>query len=225
MTISIIIPLYNGKNYIESTINNLITQSLPPTQIIIIDDGSTDGAVEIVKKYPKIIYKYQENKGPSAARNKGITIANTDLISFLDHDDIYPTNKLELLHNEFLKDAKLSAVIGAFQYYFTSEKAKQGYTKIHEGNITNHCLLGAGLFKKELFSSIGLFDENVLLADDFDWYQRLYNSNKKVKKIDECCLLYRKHATNSTNNKITAQKGLLLALKKTIAMKKAKENA
>ena len=225
MTISTIIPLYNGKDYIEGTLNNLWSQTLPPNEIIVIDDGSTDGSVDIIKKYPQIIYRYQENKGPSAARNHGVTIASGELISFLDHDDIYPENKLEIQHHQFLMDVELSAVIGAFQYHFNSEKAKLGYTEMHEGNITNHCLLGAGLFKKELFSSIGLFDENVLLADDFDWYQRLFNSNKKIKKINVCCLLYRKHETNSSNNKIIAQKGLLLALKKTIAMKRAQENA
>lgn len=217
--------MFNGATFIEGAIQTILLQSLSPQEIIVIDDGSTDNSAELVKKYPQVIYKYQNNQGPSAARNTGIAIATGTLISFLDCDDLYPTNKLQLLYNFFNQDAELKAVVGTFQYFFDTEKDKIGYSEIHVGNIANHVLLGAGLFKKSIFNTLGTFDEKLLFSEDFDWYQRLYASKEKVIKIDDCCLLYRRHANNYTNSKKGVQKGFLQALHKAMALKKEQQNA
>lgn len=220
MTISVIIPIFNGATFIEGAIQNVLSQTLLPQEIIVVDDGSTDTSAEIIKKFPQVIYKHQDNQGPSAARNTGLEIANSDLISFLDCDDLYPANKLQLLYNYFTNDSNLIAAIGTMQYFFDEEKDRIGYSEIHEGNISNHVLLGAGLFKKSIFETIGNFDEKLLFSEDFDWYQRLYASKEKIIKIEDCCLFYRRHANNYTNSKKEVQKGFLQALHKAMALKK-----
>lgn len=224
MRISVIIPVYNGATFIEGAIQNILSQTLQPQEIIVVDDGSTDGTAEIVNQFPQVTYLYQNNQGPSAARNIGIASAKGDLISFLDCDDLYPSNKLQLLYNYFTEDTDLKAVVGTFQYFFDTENDKAGYSEIHEGNIANHVLVGAGLFKKTIFSAVGNFDEKLLYSEDFDWYQRLYASKEKFIKIDDCCLLYRRHANNYTNSKKGVQKGFLQALHKAMALKKERQN-
>jgi len=216
--------MFNGAAFIEGAIKNILSQTLQPYEIIVVDDGSTDNSAEIVKRFPQVTYLYQNNQGPSAARNAGISAAKGDLISFLDCDDVYPANKLQLLHEHFLAATDLSAVIGTFQYFFDTANDKLGYSEIHEGNIANHVLVGAGMFKKSLFSVIGNFDEKLLYSEDFDWYQRLYASKEKFIKIDDCCLLYRRHANNYTNSKKGVQKGFLQALHKAMALKKEQQN-
>lgn len=222
MKISVIIPVFNGTNHISKAIESINNQTFKPYEVIVIDDGSTDNCAEIIKSYKDVIYCYQDNSGVASARNAGILLAKGDLISFLDHDDEYPSNKLEILHDQFLIEKNLMAAIGTVRYQFDNEQAKKGFTEIHEKEISTHVLIGAGLFKKELFDKIGFFDTKLLMADDFDWYERLYTSGVKIKKLNNCCLIYRKHNYNSTNDTSIAQRGLLLALRKSIARKKDK---
>lgn len=219
MNISVIIPVYNGAKYIVDAINSIINQTISAKEIIVIDDGSTDNSAALVKYFSNVTYYYQNNAGVAAARNYGLKLANGDFIAFLDHDDVYPPNKLEVLYNKFQEDNSLMVAIGSVKYRFENEKIKEKFNEIHLQEITNHVLIGAALFKKDVFDIVGIFDTNLLMADDFDWYERLYTSKVKIIRTNECCLIYRKHFSNGTNNVAIAKKGLLLALRKAIARK------
>jgi glycosyltransferase involved in cell wall biosynthesis len=96
--VSIIIPCYNTENHLIETINCVINQSWPHKEIIIIDDGSKDNSYRIAKEFESenIIVLKQENKGASAARNTGLSIAKGDYIQFLDADDLISPEKIEL---------------------------------------------------------------------------------------------------------------------------------
>ena len=88
MNISVIIPTFNRKKNLDRTINSVLNQTFQPFEIIVVDDGSTDGTKEWVPYYyPNIKYIYQSNAGVRAARNKGINIAKGDWLAFLDSDD------------------------------------------------------------------------------------------------------------------------------------------
>lgn len=95
--ISVIMPVFNGGKFIAEAIESVLSQSYSDWELIIVDDGSTDGTADIVKRYEsnKVHYVYQTNQGPSNARNKGINLARGEFIAFLDADDLYAINKLE----------------------------------------------------------------------------------------------------------------------------------
>ena len=96
--VSIIIPVYNAEKYLAACIDSAIAQTWQPTEVIIVDDGSTDGSFEIVGRYtklPQIKLVTQQNKGASAARNAGLRAATGDYIQFLDADDLLSTDKIE----------------------------------------------------------------------------------------------------------------------------------
>ncbi len=96
--VSIIIPAYNGEAYIAEAIDSALKQTYPHCEIIIVDDGSTDGTSEAVKPFLKnknVRYVYQKNKGLAAARNTGIAHAQGIYIAFLDSDDIFLPTKIE----------------------------------------------------------------------------------------------------------------------------------
>ena len=105
MKISVIIPTYNRKKYIKRAIDSVIRQSYKPFEIIVIDDGSTDGTYELIKKSyssSQISLEKQINNGVSSARNKGVKLANGDWIAFLDSDDEWFKDKLELVFREVI---------------------------------------------------------------------------------------------------------------------------
>src|SRR4051812_3407097 len=99
-TISVVIPAYNSMDHIAEAIRSALNQTYVPLEVIVVDDGSTDGTGAFVQREfadcPKVKYLLRKNGGPSAARNTGIAAAVGDWIAFLDSDDTWILNKLEL---------------------------------------------------------------------------------------------------------------------------------
>ena len=85
--ISVIIPVYNGEKYISECIESVLKQTFRDFEIIVINDGSTDNTAEICRKFKNIRYFYQENKGVSKAREKGLQVSKGEYITFIDSDD------------------------------------------------------------------------------------------------------------------------------------------
>ena len=101
---SVIIPVYNGERFIGETIQSVLAQTYQAAEIIIIDDGSSDGTAAVVERYSSqitISYVRQQNQGPSAARNRGVSLAQGDWIAFLDADDLWYSNKLQI-HRDYI---------------------------------------------------------------------------------------------------------------------------
>ena len=96
MKISVIIPTYNRYEFLKRALNSVYAQTFLPSEVIVVDDGSTDNTSHIQLDFPKIKYIYQKNSGVSSARNTGIKNATSDWIAFLDSDDTWLESKLEL---------------------------------------------------------------------------------------------------------------------------------
>lgn len=94
--ISVVVPCFNAAPYLGQAVDSVLAQTFPPAEIFIVDDGSTDGSLEIAQRFgPPVQVMRQENSGPSAARNRGISCAKGDWIAFLDADDVWEPEKLE----------------------------------------------------------------------------------------------------------------------------------
>ena len=126
--VSIIIPTYNAEKWIQDTIKSALDQTWPRTEIIIVDDGSSDNTAQIIKKYESKSVKVitQENMGGPAARNKALFYAQGDFIQWLDHDDLLAPDKIfnQLGNGEYDGNTRvlLSGSFGTF--YFRKEKTK-----------------------------------------------------------------------------------------------------
>jgi glycosyltransferase involved in cell wall biosynthesis len=101
--VSVIVPVYNGAQYLEAAITSIFAQDYRSIEVIVVDDGSIDDSAQVAKSFKDIRYMFQQNSGPAAARNSGINSANGDFIAFLDSDDLWMPDKLSLqtnyLHN------------------------------------------------------------------------------------------------------------------------------
>src|SRR6202034_774235 len=94
--ISVIVPAYNGEKYLTGALESILAQDYRPFEIVLVDDGSTDDTASIARSYREVRYVYQAHKGLPAARNTGLAYCTGDLISFLDADDYWPSNKLQI---------------------------------------------------------------------------------------------------------------------------------
>lgn len=197
MSISVIIPVFNGEKFIAQAIDSVLAQTSPADEVIVIDDGSTDHTAKIIMSYSSAIkYVYQENSGVSKARNHGIKLAQGKYIAFLDHDDIYLPNKLEDAIREFDINPNVNVIAGKWKYLI--DKSFLNQTQLDQTIERVGILLGSYLFKRDVFEAIGLFDESLNYAEDVDLIMRINNAKMTILKIDALCLLYRYHETNST---------------------------
>ena len=192
MNISVIIPTYNRKHTLSRAINSVIDQTYEPFEIIIVDDGSTDGTKEwLPKRYPSVQYIYQPNSGVSVARNVGIKSAQGDWISLLDSDDEWLSQKLE-------KQVKAVKEDPDSMFCHTNEVWIRNGVRINQGKkhqkygglIFNQCLdicrisPSSVLLKNSILKDTGLFDEKLPVCEDYDLWLRI-TAHNPVTFLDE----------------------------------------
>ena len=193
-SVSVIIPTYNAGPFIFEAIQSVLDQTFRFYEIIVVDDGSTDDTKNILKRFDsQIHYLFQENQGPSAARNAGIKMSRGTYISFLDADDIWMNDKLQL-QLEFLEShSGIALVFSDHQNFkegreiqsktFLDEKKerfgedflseiplKDAFLKMVQENFISTPTV---ILKRECFEKIGLFDENLRSVEDRDLWIRI----------------------------------------------------
>ncbi len=207
--ISVIIPVYNGAKYIGAAIRSILRQNYSDIEIIVINDGSTDETLKALGPFSdKIILISQENKGQAVARNVGIEKSAGDIIGLLDADDLWPPNHIALLL-PYLEKENYDFARGYTQYF---EMENNTIVRTTEP-IFLEALVGAGLYKKTLFDTVGLFDAQMRQGEDFDWTIRLTESPCRGKQITDTTLMYRRHDANLTLDKAFVARGQLQALR------------
>mgnify|MGYP001203296521 CR=1 FL=1 len=181
MDISVIIPTYNRKHTLKRAIQSVEQQSLPPSEIIVVDDGSNDGTEEWVKKnYPNVKYVYQKNSGVSSARNEGIKISRGNWIALLDSDDEWLPNKIYKQTNEIQANSNIK--IHHSNEIWIRNGVRVNQMKKHKkfgGHIFEKCLdmcrisPSSVLIKRDVFDDIGTFDESLRVCEDYNLWLRI----------------------------------------------------
>lgn len=173
MNVSVIIPTYNRERTIKRSLESVITQTMYPYEIIVVDDGSTDGTVEIVEQIDGVKLLKQNHRGAQAARNLGVLNARGDYIAFLDSDDEWVPQMLEQAVEALSKHE--GRCVTYSDCYIDNGRNKRIWRLPECGNNSyNNLLLHAGpmfqsmVIKRELFIRVGLLDENVVAFQEWD---------------------------------------------------------
>ncbi len=177
--VSVIIPTYNRAPLLKEAVESVVQQSFSDFELIVVDDGSTDGTREVIKSYPAVRYIYQSNRGVSSARNQGIKQAKGALIAFLDSDDLWLDNKLER-QVSFFNDNPTASICQSEEIWLKNgqrQNPKKRHRK-YSGYILKECLPlcivspTAVMLRREVFEKIGLFDESLPVCEDYDFWLR-----------------------------------------------------
>jgi glycosyltransferase involved in cell wall biosynthesis len=196
--VSIVIPVYNCEKYLVQAIDSALSQSYKFTELIVVDDGSTDNSGTIAQQYSsQIKYVYQPNRGAGSARNLGLEIACGDYFAFLDADDIWMPNKLSLQMRLFEENPDLNIVFGHVQQFYTPGLAEHIRNKIRcpKEPMPGH-IPSAMLVDRASFERVGLFPTNLEIADFADWYARAVELNLSMVTFPEVLTYRRIHANN-----------------------------
>ena len=205
--VSIIMPNFNNEKYLGQAIDSVLNQTLTDFELIVVDDGSTDGSIDILKSYGESIrYFSTENRGAAAARNLGILNSKGSIIAFLDSDDLWSRRKLSKQVNK-LVDEKLDLVYCHVQEI--DDKNNLGMVRIakFKGNCFEDFIKNPGvavivagmsssIIRRELMALSGIFDTNVPApTEDWDFLRR-FCKYAEVGYCDEVLAQYRIHSTN-----------------------------
>lgn len=190
MKISVVIPTYNREKTIQNTLESVLRQTCLPHEIIVVDDCSTDHTVTLVKKMKQKskllrLICLKRNQGAQVARNVGIKAAEGDWIAFLDSDDEWAQNKLELCQNAYCEHPEYDVY---FSDYYLKEKNKIRYKKCsmpnREGDYFESILFGSKVLfptmvvKKQALKSINYLDERVVAYQEWDTNIRLAQNHR-----------------------------------------------
>lgn len=203
--ISIITPSYNQGSFLEETIISVLDQNYPNIEYIIIDGGSTDNSLDIIKKYEKNLH-YWESKpdnGQSHAINKGFKMATGNILAWLNSDDYYLPNTLIEISKYFTND-KAKIVFGNCWHLNHSTKEKIGSDMISKHrdfdiSLYDYIIQPSSFFSREAINVSGFLNEKLNYVFDWDWYIRAKIKAVEFKPIDQYCSVYRIHTSQKTN--------------------------
>mgnify|MGYP001814560524 FL=1 len=187
--ISVIMPALNGARFIADAIGSVFAQTVPVTELHVIDDGSTDTTVVIVSGFAgpdsRIHLHQGPQRGPGWARNIGLATARGDVIACLDCDDLWPGNKLEKQLARLMAAPDVS-MVGGLHQPFHSEPGDLRQADKEDCELS--WLLGPSLFKAEVFTRIGHFSDQLVCAEDLDFMMRFREAGMKYSILDSITL-------------------------------------
>ncbi len=218
--ISVILPVYNGEAMLERALMSVFAQTYPAHEVIVIDDGSTDGTPGVMEKYAgRILAKRIHNSGPAGGRNEGIQWVTGDVVAFLDHDDIWFKNKLALQAEVFRKYPNVGFVCCDFavRYPHMDFKLVKHFSVLWNrkemnfdeplkknpfGLLLKEHFVGTAsnvAVRKEVIDRVGLFNPKYKSSQDYDYWLRCALVTDFVVQSD--VLLYKKnHPSNISAN-------------------------
>lgn len=212
LEISVIIPNYNYGRFLSSTLNSIQGQTLKPYEIIVVDDGSSDMSVNLVRdQFPGVRLLTQRNRGVNAARNHGITLAKGKLIALCDADDLWLPQKLEKQIQLFIKPKTILVgchidefgenVISTTEYAKFRGDLSRRYKRF-PGTAWMPGTCSSAVFLRSVALDVGLFDENLRgSAEDWEFFARLAMQGD-YDFVDEVLVKIRKH--ENARSKVSA---------------------
>ncbi len=232
--ISVVIPCYNSVDFIEETLRSILNQGYPNLQCVIVDGGSTDGTLDILKKYDgRIQWISEKDKGQSDAINKGLKLAEGDVVTYLNADDIYEKDCLGRVANFFMKNPGCKWAYGKCRiinengmeirkpitWYKNYWQRRYSYTRLL---ILDFIAQPAAFWRRELTEEIGLFDVNEHLAMEYDYWLRA-GARYEPGFIDEYLARFRLHPVSKSSTRFSdaAKAALDVAKRQAISERRA----
>ena len=224
--VSVIMPVYNSEKYLNEAIDSILNQTYKNIELIIIDDGSSDNSVKLIREYKssKIkFYQNEKNMGVSATRNKAIDLSKGKYIALLDSDDISPLYRIEK-EVEFLeKNVDFGLVGGHYQRFktnkfFTRKKTIKHSLILEENkvrvNFVGSFAASTVMFRTDIVKNNNLyFDSSLKMAEDFDLWRRI-SFFSKVTNLNELLLYYRLHPSSAMKRNEVPYINTVIAIRK-----------
>jgi glycosyltransferase involved in cell wall biosynthesis len=208
--VTVVVAVHNGERFLRPALESLYAQDYQPFEVVFVDDGSTDGSAEIARSFPGIRYVHQHNQGLAAARNTGLSLAEGELLAYLDDDDLIPPHKLRRQAEYLVANPDVGCVLGRQEIMLEpgfDPPEWLGRDKVF-GDLDGVPLVSA-MIRTELLRAVGGFDPSYRFAEDRDLFVRLREHGVRIEVIPEV-LLYRRFHGDNMNFRLRPEKHPLL---------------
>jgi glycosyltransferase involved in cell wall biosynthesis len=197
--ISVLIGVYDGEAYLGEAIESVLSQDYAPVEVIVVDDGSTDGSADVARTFPGVRVLQQENAGNGGARNRAVAEASGELYAFLDADDRFTPGKLSLQKAALDADPGLDMVFGHVSEFLSPELDEETRSKLRPPAPepmpwTSPNLM---LIRRESFERVGPFATDVRVGVTVDWFARAAEAGLRHSILPEVVLERRLHTQNN----------------------------
>lgn len=215
--VSVVMPVFNGRAFLDDTIRSVLGQTYVNHELIVIDDGSTDGSAELLRGYPEIKVIQQENKGVPVARNRGVSESSGEMICFIDQDDTWAHDKLERQIEAFLTNPELKYCTTRQIFYLAEGAERPNWC---QPEWLDKPLAGYApstlMIRRSTFLDFGQFDESLLTGSDTELFFKLKDANVPFRQLDEILVRKRVHGSNHSNMTEALRRDILMTVRRSI---------
>lgn len=210
--VSCVIPVFNGARFVGEAIASALAQSHQPVEVIVVDDGSTDGTAAVVREFGlSAHYIHQANAGPPAARNAGMLVARGEFIAFLDADDRWHPEKLARQLAFFRARPEMGCCLTLVRLFWDDVLCAEEVAYREKGRVEVRTQQQSSmLIRRSVFDAVGLFDPELPHAALVEWFERAQAWGMIVGTLSEVVVERRMHAANFSRSQNSREEILRL---------------
>lgn len=204
--ITCIIPAWNAERYLGEALESVLAQTCPAGEIIVVDDGSTDGTARVAESFGEPVRCVrQQNAGAPAARNRGVREARGELIAFTDADDLWHPEKLARQIARFEQRADLDVSLTHYQNFWIPELAAEAERMPHRNRSLPGVLATTGVVRRITLDSVGLLRETLRHRDNAEWIARAASRGAIIEMLTDVLARRRIHHSNMSRKRGQAE--------------------
>ncbi len=196
--VSVLMPVYNRERYLTEALESLLAQSYRPLEIVVVDDGSTDGSAAIARRYAEVRYAWQPHEGIASARNRTLDLAGGEYLAFLDSDDLWEPGTLARQMDIMTSNPELDMLFGHVVEFRSPELDPKTAAKLrcHPEPMPSR---GPGsIIRAEVFRTVGNFRTEWKLGEFVDWYARAVEHGASSQMLPDVVCRRRVHGANQS---------------------------
>lgn len=216
--VSVILPVFNGERYLAETMKSVLAQTYGPLELIVIDDGSTDGSKGVAGSFaPSVRYFFQPNRGIGAARNRGVELARGSFFAFIDHDDLWTEDKLTLQMAALDQDPEADMVFGHIRQFISPDMGEGLKRALHCPDEKMPGLSATTmLVRRDAFNGVGPFEADWRVGEFLDWYLKAREKGLKSVMLPQVVSRRRIHGGNASIHEKKSRSDFLKILKSSL---------
>lgn len=196
LPVTCVIPVHNGVRTVRRAIRSVLDQTAGAIDVLVVDDGSTDGSAAIVAEYGgRVRCLGQACRGPAAARNTGVGAAGGEYVAFLDQDDWWALDKIERQLARFAARGGLEVSVGLVESVWEGSTPARTSDQPRAGAVPGY-VAGTMLARRSAFEAVGGFSEHLWFMDSLDWFARARDRRIVIELLPDVLLFHAVHGGN-----------------------------
>jgi len=217
--VSVIVPVHDGERFLAPALRSVFEQTYRPIEVIVVDDGSTDGSAEVASSFP-VRYLHQENRGPGAARNAGIQASRGELVAFVDADDVMLPHKLETQAGFLLDHPEVDCVMARQRIVIEDGVDPPEWVRSQRATGDDGVQPLSAVIRRGALDQVGGFDPRLRVSEDLDLLFRLRQEGLVIETLPQIVMVRRVHGANLTYRTTDLRSALLRSVADRVAARR-----